>query len=71
MINKLLSLLCNENPSYQGKRKTESFHKEQRAHCKSTFLNQAKHTVYMQMQMHVFVFDFISIDAKKKVDVQI
>ena len=71
MINKLLSLLCNENPSYKGKRKTQSFHKEQRAHCKCTFLNQAKQTVYMQMHMHVFVFEFLSIDAKNKVDVKI
>ena len=71
MISKLLYLFNNENPSYKGKRKTQCFRKEQRAHCKCTFLNQAKQTVYMQMHMHVFVFHFLSIDAKKKVDVQI
>ncbi len=52
-------------------RETVFFHKEQRAHSKCTFLNQTNQTVYMQMHMHVFVFNFLSIDAKNKVDVQI
>ena len=47
-------------------RKTESFHKEQRAHSKCTFLNQANQTVYMQVHMHVFVFDFLSIWMLKR-----
>ena len=72
MISKLLSLFSNENPSYKGKRKIKYFHKEQRAHCKCTFLNQAKQIVNMQMHMCMYLFfTFLILMPKKKVDVQI
>ena len=72
MISNLLSLFNNENPSYMGKRKTQSFLKEQRAHCKCTFPKSSQTDCqYANAHVHVFVFDFLNIDAKKKVDVQI
>ena len=72
MISKLLSLFNNENPSYKGKRKTQSFLKEKRAHCKCIFLNQAKQIVNMQMHMCMYLFfPFLILMPKKKVDVQI
>ena len=72
MISKLLYLFNNENPSYKGKRKTQSFLKEHRAHCKCTF-PKSNHTNYQyaNAQMHVFVFTFLILMPKKKVVVQI
>ena len=72
MISKLLSLFNNENPGYQGKRKTQSFLKEHRAHCKCTF-PKSKHANYQNANahMHVFVFAFLTLMPKKKAVVQI
>jgi len=72
MISKLLSLLNNENPSYKGKRKTQYFLKEHRAHCKCTF-HKSNHTNYQyaNAQMHVFVFTFLILMPKKKAVVKI
>ena len=55
----------------RGKERHNLFSKSKEHTVNALFLNQAKQTVYMQMHMHVFVFHFLSIDAKKKVDVQI
>ena len=72
MISKLLYLFNNENPSYKGKRKTQSFLKEQRAHCKCTFPKSSQTDYqYANANMHVFVFTFLILMPKKKVDVQI
>ena len=67
MISKLLYLFNNENPSYKGKRKTQSFLKEQRAHRKCTF-PKSNHTNYQyaNAHVHVFVFTFLILMPKKK-----
>ena len=72
MISKLLSLFSNENPSYKGKRKTQSFLKEHRANCKCMF-PKSKHANYQNANahMHVFVFAFLILMPKKKAVVQI
>ena len=72
MISKLLYLFNNENPSYKGKRKTQSFLKEHRAHCKCTFPK----SIHINCQnanalVHVFVFTSLILMPKKKAVVQI
>ena len=67
MIRKLLYLFNNENPSYKGKRKTQNFLKEHRAHCNALF-PKSKHANYQNAnaQMHVFLFAFLILMTIKK-----
>ena len=72
MINKLLSLFSNENPSYKGKERHNLFTKSIEHTVNALFLNQAKQTVNMQMHMCMYLFfTFLILMPKKKVDVQI
>ena len=65
-------LFNNENPSYKGKRKIQTFLKEHRAHCNALF-PKSKHANYQNAnaQMHVFVFASLILMPKKKAVVQI